>query len=250
MERLPLPFRQSLRREAIRSGLGILFDIDIPKPDLEETKKLLKNGANLVLYFNHLTFADPVIVSFFDMKYIDPEGKRKLVVPASHWHTRFEKSKLFTTAAKAAQIVLGAEILRIVQDYQIDNPDFGYSEKDARKTYRNLFERVTELREKNVPTTVVIAPEGHRSETGELGQAGKGVITIGNILAPVVYLPLAIFYPEGYERSGLNTRGIRKKKRIRLVTGQPYFQEFKIDKKDFENLKGKLMDNLKDALDS
>ncbi len=192
---------------------------------LAEIHSFLENDkGNLLLYGNHIAFDDPVAAALFYTRYIDPKGNRHLIIPASHWHTDSKNSRPFYIATKLAEIFFGAEIYRIIQGYMVGDPQYGYTKEEAWESYRLFLTRLRELRKNNEPITLLIYPEGHRSETGKLQNIEEGLIHAGKIMQPTVYVPLAIYYKTPYIRTGGLMNSRLTGHCPYLSVGEPFFQ--------------------------
>ena len=146
--------------------------------------------------------ADPVFAFWFYFKYLDPENRRRIVVPASHWHTNFLRDPLSTLAFYLGELVIGYRGIRIVQAYQLGQPEtYHYTPADALESYRNFLKTIGENPQN---TTLIISPEGHRSEDGTLQKGENGITRLAKILAPCVLFPLRIAYGGDFDRNGLN----------------------------------------------
>lgn len=216
------------RAEAGKKILRAAYRLEVNDPAnrLAEIQSFLQGGGNLILYGNHIAYDDPVVAALFYTQYLDPSGGRRLIIPASHWHTDPRNNRPFYTAARAAEYFFNAEVFRMIQNYMVGDERYGnYTAEDAAANHRAFFKRLQDLRRAQVPTTLLIYPEGHRSETGQLQEAEAGLTLAGRLLRPSVYVPLAVHYGQGYFRNGLNMRLAGK--RPILQVGEPVFQEGK-----------------------
>jgi 1-acyl-sn-glycerol-3-phosphate acyltransferase len=114
----------------------------------------------------------------------------------------------------------GIETLRVIQTYQVNNPEYGYTEEQAKETYWKALHRLKELRTANIPTGVIISPEGHRSDDGQLKKGETGIVAAGRLLAPVIYVPMAIVYEGEYGREKMNFG-----KKVEIKIGEVTIQE-------------------------
>jgi len=159
--------------------------------------------------------ADPVFAFWFYFKYLDPENRRRIVVPASHWHTNFLRDPLSTLAFYLGELVIGYRGIRIVQAYQLGQPEtYHYTPADAINTYKNLLKAIGENSQN---TTLIISPEGHRSEDGALQEGEVGITNLARRLAPCLFIPLVIIYEGEFDRNGLNFG-----RKVNLRPGQPF----------------------------
>lgn len=201
---------ESIRCEILTGLLPeIAYRIHISEDDRSYIKEIKEQLAvhpnfNFILYFNHISYDDPLLAAHI-VQQIDPKHTRHLIAPASYSHTDPNKpvnygfSFMMDEAKKC-----GVEIIRVIQAYQVDNPQYGYTKDQAQATYRVWMRRLKELRSENTPTGCLISPEGHRSDDGILGAGEAGIISTGRFLAPVIYIPVGISYIDDYKRSNLN----------------------------------------------
>lgn len=227
----------TLPKIAYRLELG-----DDTEQKIEIIKELLSDRPDMsfVLYFNHISYNDPLLAAHIITK-IDPKQTRKLFAPASYSHSDPDNpiNESFSFMLNEARRC-GIEICRVIQAYQVDNPEFGYTKEQARETYKIFFSRLKQLKNENVPMGFLISPEGHRSDTGVLGVGEKGgIITAGRLLSPTLYIPLGIVYGGKYQRSGFNIG-----KKIKYSIGNVTIQEKQNEEPTIEEL----MQHLAEAL--
>jgi len=175
------------------------------QPEIDEVKNFLNLDPpknNLLLYFNHISYPDPVFVYWFYQKYLDPGLLRQTILPASFFHTQFTHNPAFAGFFKLGKLIYGYEDVRLVQSYMVGKK---YSKEEATKSYRTLVERIKTSKEQK-PTTLIIAPEGHRADDGlSLQRGDEGIVKLARMMAPVLVLPVGINYPQRrYQRSALN----------------------------------------------
>lgn len=65
---------------------------------------------NFMLYSNHLSYPDPVFDLCLYFKHIDPEVKRDLVLPTSHYHSQFKNKPFFFTLVKLGEYFLALNL--------------------------------------------------------------------------------------------------------------------------------------------
>lgn len=188
---------------------------------------------NYILYFNHISFNDPLLVVNAADR-IDPKHTRNLVAIMSYSHTDPDdpKHKVFSFMARRLKSC-GVEGVRVIQKYQVGNPEFGYTEEQARQNYIQTMRHIKEMR--GTPTGVIISPEGHRSDTGQLMRGEPGMVAIGRVLAPVIYIPLAISYVSKYKRDALNIG-----RKMRMEIGEVTVQENRDEYPNVDHLMKKL----------
>jgi 1-acyl-sn-glycerol-3-phosphate acyltransferase len=198
---------------------------------LEEDSKL-----NYIIYFNHISFADPLFAGHISLL-IDPKNTRKLIAPVSYSHTEMKLKNSGTWAMKEIIEMCGVEVHRVIQKYQIGND---YSPNEALAINRVYLNRLRELKRKGISTGLLISPEGHRSDSGSLEKGEEGLVLSGRVLAPTLYIPVGIAYGEEYNRSGMNFN-----KKIIVNIGETSMQKSKEKRKDVFNI---LMTNLAKTL--
>ena len=217
---------ENFRRDLLTGLLpDIAYRLKISETDQEyinEIKNQLKQNTNLsfILYFNHISYNDPLLASHI-VQQIDPKHTRHLIAPASYSHTDPDNpvNKGFTFMINQAKSC-GVEIVRVIQAYQVNNPDYGYTREQAEGTYWTWMKRLKELNSNKISTGCLISPEGHRSEDGILGVGETGVVAVGRLLAPVLYIPLGISYDGSFNRNDFNLG-----RKVNLSIGSIIFQE-------------------------
>ena len=191
--------------------------IEIVKEYLQENPEM-----NFVLYFNHISLDDPAALLRV-ANLIDPNGTRHLVVPSSLSHAN-SNDFLGKFISFSMEVVAGCgiEVMPVVQTFQVGEK---YTQEEARESYIKLFNRLKELKKSEIPTGVIIGPEGHRSENGELSSAESGMVAAGRLLSPVMYIPLAISYGGEFKRDKMNI-GSKMKINIGEITVQETAREY------------------------
>lgn len=184
-----------------------LFNIrvaDDAQPKIGALHELLEKRPdwNVVLYFNHTAYGDPAIWAHM-ARTVDPKATRSVAILASAYHTSFRNNPAFATISRLGGLLGGIRMIPTIQTYQVNNPDYGYSEADAMANGRNLLRTIRHMHK---PLMLLISPEGHRSDDGALGKVEEGVVSLGTRLAPVFYIPVGVAYERPYERNGLNSR--------------------------------------------
>jgi hypothetical protein len=192
--------------------------MDQPSKDMivSVREQLKQTPKNVVIYFNHIAYGDALFAANI-AEQITPTHSHLLISPASYSHTDPDnpRNRAFYQLVKEARRC-GVEIHRVIQRYQIDNPEFGYTKNQAAEQNMKFMHRLKQLRQIAQPTICLISPEGHRSETDSLHQAERGIELVGSMLSPVLYLPVGIVYPRGYERDSVNFG-----KTVSLTVGSP-----------------------------
>jgi 1-acyl-sn-glycerol-3-phosphate acyltransferase len=225
----------------------ILYKVNISKINQEkinEIRNTLDENQNLnfIIYLNHVTYFDPLYAGHIINK-LDPEGKRHIVAPISFSHTQSKTKDSTLKMMMGLAEVCKLETVRIIQAYQVNNPKYGYTQEQANITYKKFFNRSKELKNENIPTGMIIFPEGTRSQNGELGEAEKGITLLAKILEPVLLIPVGICFDNEYKRSGLNLG-----KSLNLEIGETYLYEKGKDKKDIDFYMNKLAETLPEKM--
>ena len=213
-----------------------------------ETKERIKNtkeeisrrgDLNLVFYFNHTTLVDPLLAGNIARR-IETRKNSQWVAPVSFANTEDKlENKGIILMTKVIE-ACGVETHRVIQTYQIDNPEYGYTKEEAFKQNRKFLERLRNLKRDEVekPISLMISPEGHRTD-GALIKGESGMVTSGKLLAPTLYIPIGIDF-EGKQSKGLNIFH-----RVNIKLGENFLQE---TTKPIENQFEVLMSNLARAL--
>lgn len=199
----------------------VLYKINIDKNSKENarnTREYLLNNreTSYIIYWNHTSLTD-FIGGSCAQELIDPKIPRNLVSLVSYSHIEKENKtkKMMNLANKC-----GVEIIPTIQACQGNN----HLDPQIRKNYRNILSRFNYLSRSQNPTGLLIAPEGHRSPDGKLGKIESGVIKLGEILEPVIYIPVRVDFENGYNRDGLNfgmNVGIQIRERFHWKKGEP-----------------------------
>jgi hypothetical protein len=206
---------------------------------LEDIKGVINQGTrfNLVFYFNHTTLADPLFAGMMAIR-ANPRGQ--IVAPMSYSNTEERPENKKTIAMTKIIEACGAKTFRVIQTYQIGNHEYGYDSQTAMKqnmTFVRGLKQISE-EERKFPVSLIISPEGHRSETGLLQKGESGIVGAGSILTPTLYVPIGIDF-----ENNLN-RGMNLFKRVNLSIGETYLQENSRDRINLDVL----MHNLAMAL--
>lgn len=217
----------SVKRSTAEKLIHGFLDIDISQENLGKIHELqgildADKSLNLFLYFNHVASDDPALL--LDLSHlIDRHNERKIVVPVSDWYYQWKNNWQYAAFSRLGAFLYDFDINRIVQRYQLDEPEtYGYTEADAFGMNRKLMRALQFLRSQGHPITFLLAPEGHRSDTGAIGNTEDGISNIGRSLAPVIYCPVALTYPEGYTRK-INANALHKP-HIDLALGEFTYQ--------------------------
>jgi len=191
---------------------------------------------NIGLAFNHSAYGDPVAVLSAYRQLVDP-NQRQILVPASEYHTKFFNNPVFATAYVLGAPVFQYEKASIIQAYQVGNPRYGYTQEQAQRSYSRFVRKVHEMHE-NGPFTLLIAPEGHRSEKehSALQKAEPGIGFFMRQIAPWILIPIGITYDRPFKRNNVNLRS-----GPRLHIAEPIVLEEPIKKQDQEEVIAEIM---------
>lgn len=201
---------------------------DKSKEKIKEIKDLIQNqrqDLSLIIYFNHTSIIDPLFAGNIALR-IDKKGTRKLVAPMSFSNTEEKKENKKNLLMKEIVEKCGIEAHRVIQSYQIDNPEYDYTKIQAYRQNKPFFQRLKDLGNREIPTMMIISPEGHRT-SGALIKGEEGMVTGGALLAPVLYVPVGIEYLGVTKKDGLNLF-----KRVNLTIGDTFLLESNSNSKE------------------
>jgi len=191
------------------------------KKKIEEIKGLVhhqRQDLSLILYFNHISIIDPLFAGNIARR-IDKRGTRKFIAPMSFSNTEETEENKGNLLMKNIVEKCGIETHRVIQSYQIDNPEYGYTKIQAYRQNKPFFQRLKELGTQKTPTLLIISPEGHRTD-GAMIKGEEGMVAAGDLLAPCLYVPIGIRYEGEIEKNGLNLG-----KRVNLTIGETFLLE-------------------------
>lgn len=228
-----------LQREGGQKLLDLAYNLNIedPKNYIAETQLFLKeNNGSLITYGNHIAYDDPLLAGMLYLRFFNQADDRHLIVPASHWHMNPKNNKFFHQGGRLVEKLFHAELFHLIQNYMVNNEKFpDYTTGIAEANHRAFFKRLKELKSLNIPTDVLIFPEGHRSEDGVMQEMGKGMILAGSVLKPSAFLPIGISYEnDKYTRNIPNVRLLSK--RPILHVGTPIFMREHKERPEIELL--------------
>lgn len=172
--------------EAIENVYGLSISSDSIENIGEIQSAIFKDpNLNLLIYFNHISFADAACATWLYRKYFDLNSDRRMVVPAAYQHMSIASDPVRGRLAKWGANLFDVEIAPIVQTYQAGKE---YSDEETFSSYRRLFEQIR----RTDRCDVSMSPEGHRSENWQLQKAETGIENISRTLKPVAIIPFAI----------------------------------------------------------
>lgn len=183
-------FLQNLFVEATEKLYG-LESLNDSEENLSIVNDHLKKGS-AVVYFNHVSMIDPPTLIAYLYEHLD--NMRTVAASTSRRHQDIKQKPLDSLALSMAPLV-NVEVLPIVQrkDYDL-YPDERW---DLVKRYLGRSQEIL-----GKPGGVmIIAPEGTRSQGGQLLKAESGFEKFGNY-GQVKYVPVAVI-PKGKFNRGL-----------------------------------------------
>lgn len=210
------------------------------KTIIKDSKKFLENhpDVSLMLYGNHIAIDDPFWEGYFSYK-LDPGRARDVFALVSASHTETKEGEKESEEAKMNKLPnkCGVKTIPVVQTYQVNNEEYGFTQGDAYKYGRNLINQVKEMRgEDNKALTAIIKIEGTRSKDGILGRGEKGTEHIIEMIKPVLIMPVGIIPRETLSREDKNYW-----RRFDINVGEPvYYDGGDRSVKDTDNLMNNL----------
>lgn len=170
--------------EVVEKIYGIELSPESEKK-LEGVEEILTRSS-LIVYFNHISLDDSVIVLYVLVKYLG-EKIVDIYAPESRKHFDFSRSPINAVILRVASL-LGLKLYPVVQHYDKNS----YPKNEQINLLRKFFEdTVNALNEKG--NVLVIAPEGTRSKDGKLQRAQKGIENIGRRCNNVYFLPIGLY---------------------------------------------------------
>ena len=179
-----------------------------------------------VLYFNHISSADPLIMAYLLITYLRNRFGNVIYTDSEDYTKLTGKKPHYIIGVKLAETV-GFYMPRIIQPYRLED------ERLSEKQKKELGDRSTQLAnefgkllEEKLPAgaTSVIAPESHRSEDGSLLPAEKGlglIVKHSAMRNSRLSLPVGLAFADKYNYSrGLNYHPLHPKQ-INVSIGSP-----------------------------
>lgn len=217
----------ALQRNSVHLAGKAIYDIHIND---ESRDNLQAHGQfiidhpeySLVLDMNHVSRSDVLFAYDVYRYYIDPEGIRTLVSPASDWHLRLENDWFAAIAMPLLAKALNYEPIRVVQKYMQSDPErYGYTSDEISRVQRKALQRISRLRRtKTQGLSLLIASEGRRSKDGLLQEPDPNAFGIIEKLKPSIVVPMGIVYP-GVDYVEANIReGLHFRARVDLNVGR------------------------------
>lgn len=229
-----MEIRKDLRRGFSRNfgnkfGLFVLDHAYKYSIDQESENHLIKTGKfceenreyNVLIAHTHRSEDDAPAGTYINRKYLDPRSERKWVVPVAYYFMsqygfrhKFKKSLASSIAILAASNFMDLDYYGVIQPYQVESSEFPYTPDDARESYERFNHGLRETMEKG-SMTISIAPEGHRSDDGQMQKGESGVENIANRLRPCIILPVGFYCPDG-------SRDINLRHEIQIRAQEPF----------------------------
>lgn len=159
----------------------------------------LKEGS-VVVYFNHVSLVDPPALIAYLFGHLD--NMQNIIVPTSRRHHDIKQKPYFDGLAIQMATLINVEVLPVVQrkDYHL------YSANEQVRLARKFLSRSKEVLGKP-GGVLVIAPEGTRSQSGQLQKAESGFEKFGRY-GRVKYVPVGLI-PDGKFNRDLWIGGLR-----------------------------------------
>ncbi|OGM26235.1 hypothetical protein A2962_04335 [Candidatus Woesebacteria bacterium RIFCSPLOWO2_01_FULL_39_61] len=137
----------------------------------------IKPYCPAVFIFNHSASDDPILA--YKLIYpVAPERVDNVIVPVSEHHTKLTKFPLYSVGVTLSRGLLGFDTPKVVQPYRL-RKDVTQNDELSKKS-AGLARELFGLLDEKLPTAplVLLSPEAHRSESGQLlpGEAGAGAI--------------------------------------------------------------------------
>lgn len=156
----------------------VRFRVQDPNGHFVMAADALEDGYSLLAYSNHRTEYDPALIARFVDRYIASIRRLTMIAGLKHYDpNRPESKKHIREATRLVQERTDLGVILVVQDYDKGN----YAEPSpvtGNKTVKIFNSRayVRAVKVLRDPGNVLfIAPEGTRSETGQMGEAEVGL---------------------------------------------------------------------------
>lgn len=186
-----------------------------------------KNHLPLLVYFNHVAVDDPVVILHLLRHYLP--GRENYIVLVSKTHKSSNKIPEYSKGVQMGE-TLGFQMPEILQTYNIRDARLSEEEKrELEAQQKELLEGLVNIIDSSIGNeTVVIAPEGHRSENGCLQPTESGA---GHIVKKMIrsskkqekfvglVLPIGLEYEEGYTRE--KNWSLRHPPKIKVTVDKP-----------------------------
>lgn len=198
-------FLQDLFLAVTKETYG-LESLNQSEDNLSSVNDHLKEGS-VVVYFNHVSLIDPPALIAYLFTHL--ENIQDVVVPTSRRHQDISQKPYLDSLAINVAPLFKVEILPVVQKKDQDI----YSAEEQSRLLKNFLRRSREVLGKP-GGVMVIAPEGTRSEDGQLQTAESGFEKFAKF-GQVKYVPVALI-PEGKFNRDLWIGNLR------FNVGEPY----------------------------
>ncbi len=228
--------KQTVCRTVIAGALPhLLYKTVVDDESQQKIKEIRKKRAenkdlSVVVYSNHIAVVDPLFAGNIAFR-MDRKGTLKFVAPMSYSNTEDKPENKKTILLTKFIDMCGVETHRVIQKYQINSDEYGFSDSMASQINMPFLLRLRNLSKEKIPTCIIVFPEGHRTD-GALIEGDEAMYRAGSLLAPVLFVPLGIRYEGDVEKNKLNTG-----KRVNLTIGDIYLQEKRTDSQmNYESL--------------
>ncbi|MEM5799531.1 MAG: 1-acyl-sn-glycerol-3-phosphate acyltransferase [Candidatus Aenigmatarchaeota archaeon] len=190
-----------------------IYKIEI-SPENEKNLNSVKDvvtHSSLIVYFNHISLDDPVIVLYLLVKYCG-DKINDIYAPESRKHFEFTRSPLNAIFLRFGSL-LGFKLYPVVQHYDKINYSKGEQQKLLSRFYRDTKKGLSEI-----GNVLLIAPEGTRSPNGKLQQAQKGIEKISQSIENTYFLPIGLYW-----ENNQGSRNYNFGRKYIVNVGKPFF---------------------------
>ncbi len=184
-----------LGKAAIEAAFSAFPTEIIHTQNLKRSRQYLEQRkGSLLVYMNHFHRLDTMVAGSVIKDFLTPIGNNVYIFVAQQYvdENRTENKK-FVSFVKLSQQLYGFNLLPVVQDKPEELTRYPNWRKIARVTFDRAEEAI------NTPGNVIcFAPEGTRSQTGELGEGKRGIEMVMKrankdfLIQPLVLIPAKI----------------------------------------------------------
>lgn len=198
--------RHTLLSEVVPRGYHLIFED--PAAHLNEVSRILLDDQDttLILAANHTMQLDLLYLLALHAQIEKQVGHRPVTGISSAWHKANDPQ--YSRDLNYGRILLGTKDIEVVQAYRA-------GETKRTELLRKLIHDVESVRGE----TLVVLPEGHRSETGAMQQGETGIAHLASMLKPSLVLPIGII-PQGSRIAEARSSFLHPQPAI-LRVGQP-----------------------------
>lgn len=188
----------------------------------ENLRQIESLNKPTIVYFNHLSGDDPVLITGILSQYVNQD--RFFLPVSAEYLNPFGSLPLYAIGVMAARKLLGWPMPAIVQSYRLRDERLSDKERDELKNKslqlgKNLFKNLKNRLLDQENTVVIISPEGHRSNQ-RLLPAEKGVGAIFQLIKENgIAFPMALSFSNDFTR-GLNYNPLNPRQ-VKVVVDSP-----------------------------